>query len=135
MEYTADFRGELNFSSWVSDQIEEQLDTPVSAPMSDQAQGEGGSLMSDPETLPGHPALDLALQELSLAPMSDQVPEGYNKALLDEMLDRIQKLAISDDQPSIYERIWESPGKVGNFGPPSTHLVTNIEDLTAAPKR
>lgn len=33
MEYTADSRGELVFSSWVLDQIEEQQHTPVPTPM------------------------------------------------------------------------------------------------------
>lgn len=59
--------------------------------------------------------------------MSDQAPMDYSKALLDEMLDQIQKLAISDDQPSIYEQLWESPGQVRIYGPPSSHLVANID--------
>jgi hypothetical protein len=76
------------------------------------------------------PMSDRILGKLPLAPMSDRAQEEREKSLLNEMLDQIQKHAVSDDQPSVYDRIWESPRKVGFFDPPTTHLVANIEDLT-----
>ena len=37
---------------------------------------------------------------------------------------------MSDEQPSVYDRIWEFPRKAGFFDPSTTQLVSNIEDLT-----
>ena len=50
--------------------------------------------------------------------------------LLNEMLDRIQNLGISDDQTSVYDRIGDKSRGAGIFVPPATHLVATIEDLT-----
>ena len=68
--------------------------------------------------------------KLPLIPALDRAMDEGDKALLNEMLDRIQKLAILDDQNSIYDWIWEKLGEVGISDPPTTHLVANVEDLT-----
>ena len=49
LEYTVDSCGELNLSSWVSNQIEEQKDRPFSAPMSDRAWKKEKKPTLDPE--------------------------------------------------------------------------------------
>lgn len=46
------------------------------------------------------------------------------------MLDQTQRLTISEDHPSVYDQIWDSPGKVIFFYRSATHLVANIKDLT-----
>ena len=66
--------------------------------------------------------------QLSLA--YNQVLGESDKALLSNMLDRIQSLEISNDQNSLYDRIWEDRDKAGIFSPPTTHLVAAVEDLT-----
>jgi hypothetical protein len=43
------------------------------------------------------------------------------------MLDQIQKLMISDEQTSVYDRIRENPGKAEIRDHP---LVANVKDLT-----
>ena len=66
--------------------------------------------------------------QLSLAFSQDM--DEADKEVLNEMLDRIQSLAISDGRTSVYDQIWEKSGEVGIFNPPSTHLISTVEDLT-----
>ena len=65
--------------------------------------------------------------KLPVDPALERAMDESEKALLNEMLDRLQELAISDDRNSVYDQIWEKPGEVGIFNPPTTHLVANVE--------
>lgn len=54
----------------------------------------------DPEVMS-----DRILGKLQLSPTYNQVMGESDKALLNEMLDLIQSLAISDDRKSLYDQI------------------------------
>ena len=69
------------------------------------------------------------LGKLQLSPAFSQDMGEADKELLSDMLDRVQSLAILDGRTSVYDQIWEKSRGVGIFNPPSTHLVTTIEDL------
>lgn len=49
---------------------------------------------------------------------------------LDEMLDRIQSMSISDDKTSVYNQIGLKADNREIYTPPTTHLVATVEDLT-----
>ena len=51
-------------------------------------------------------------------------------SLLNEMLDRIQNLGISDGQSSVYDQIGLKADDREIYVPPTTHLVATVEDLT-----
>jgi hypothetical protein len=68
--------------------------------------------------------------KLQLSPAFNQDMGEAEKVILNEMLDRIQSLAISDDWTLVYVQIWEKSGEAGIFNPPSTHLIATVEDLT-----
>lgn len=52
---------------------------------------------------------------------------------LDEMLNRIQSLGLSDSQTSVYDHIEGEFKGTKKFNPPSTHIVATVEELTNVP--
>ena len=147
LEYAADPRGELVFSGWVSDQARDPTNTSVQISELTTDQDHGMELTSDPASstepnaTPSEQASNLTEDEpeaaidrtsgrLQLGSTYNQVLGKGDQALLNEMLDRIQSLAISDDHDSAYDQIWEKPKGAGIFSPPTTHLVATVEDLT-----
>lgn len=63
-------------------------------------------------------------------PASGQGQEEREKFLRNRTSDRLRKFATSRSPILVYDRFWELPREVGFYGSPTTHLVTNIEDLT-----
>jgi hypothetical protein len=55
-------------------------------------------------------------------------PEELSK--LDEMLDRIRSMSISDGKTSVYNQIRLKADNREIYTPPTTHLVATIDDLT-----
>ena len=147
LEYAADACSELAFSGWVSDQSRELTDAIIliSDSISDQDHGADhtSDLASSPEPNTGssdqtsslaneipETMLDGTSGKLRLSLTLSQDMGEADKELLNEMLDRIHSLAISDGRTSVYDQICEKSGVAGIFNPASTHLVATIEDLT-----
>jgi hypothetical protein len=55
-------------------------------------------------------------------------PEELSK--LDEMLDRIRSMSISDGKTSVYNQIGLKADDREIYAPPTTHLVATVDDLT-----
>ena len=49
---------------------------------------------------------------------------------MNEMLDRIQSLSISDGKTSVYDKIRLKTDNQEIYVPPTTHLVATVDDLT-----
>lgn len=60
---------------------------------------------------------------------------GAKLSDLNEMLNRIQILSLSNDQTSVYDQIRCKAENSEKFVPPTTHEVAAIEDLADLPNQ
>ena len=83
------------------------------------------------------PALHEANDTSGDLPVVLQVSPAYSQAMdpeelshLNEMLDHIQSLSISNSQTSVYDKIGLKADDREIYVPPTTHLVATVDDLT-----